>query len=73
MLAALARTVRHGSQPLPGAELADTARRAVELAAAAGPAERERMERAFVASCHYEIRFWEMAWSLEDWTPPNGS
>ncbi|EOR69897.1 transcriptional regulator [Thermobifida fusca TM51] len=44
-----------------------------ELAAAAGPAERERMERAFVASCHYEIRFWEMAWSLEDWTPPNGS
>ncbi|MEY9214588.1 thiaminase II [Thermobifida halotolerans] len=43
------------------------------LAAEAGPAERERIERAFVASCHYEVRFWEMAWSLEDWTPPNGT
>ncbi|TDQ52216.1 thiaminase II [Actinorugispora endophytica] len=42
------------------------------LAAGAGPAERERMERAFEVSCHHEIRFWEMAWSLEDWTPPNG-
>ena len=38
VLASSARTVRHGSQPLPGAELADTARRAVELAAAAGDA-----------------------------------
>ncbi len=43
------------------------------VAAEAGPAERERMERAFVTSCHYEVRFWEMAWSLEDWTPPDGS
>ncbi|PRX99477.1 thiaminase II [Allonocardiopsis opalescens] len=37
------------------------------LAEDAGAAERARMERAFEDSCHYEIRFWEMAWTLEDW------
>jgi len=42
------------------------------LAADAGAAERRRMYAAFEASCHYEVRFWEMAWTLEDWTPPAG-
>ncbi len=37
------------------------------LAAQAGPAERERMARAFEASCHHEIRFWEMAWTQGSW------
>jgi len=37
------------------------------LAEAAGPAERQRMAKAFEASCHHEVRFWEMAWSLERW------
>ncbi|GAA3759711.1 TenA family protein [Salinactinospora qingdaonensis] len=41
-----------------------------DLADDTGWAERERMERAFFLSCHHEIRFWQMAWSLEDWTPP---
>ncbi|GLU47129.1 thiaminase II [Nocardiopsis ansamitocini] len=40
-----------------------------ELAAQAGAAELERIEKAFVASVHHEVRFWQMAWSLEDWTP----
>ena len=30
-------------------------------------AERARMERAFELSCRHEIRFWQMAWSLERW------
>jgi thiaminase/transcriptional activator TenA len=38
------------------------------LAADAGAAERRRMAAAFEASCHHEVRFWQMAWSLEDWT-----
>jgi len=38
VLAALARTLRHGSDPVPGAETVRTAHRAVELAAAAGDA-----------------------------------
>ncbi|QJW36005.1 TenA family protein [Cellulosimicrobium protaetiae] len=37
------------------------------LAADAGEAERARMERAFELSCRHEIRFWQMAWSLEQW------
>jgi len=37
------------------------------LAEQAGPAERERMARAFEDSCHHEIRFWEMAWTQETW------
>lgn len=40
------------------------------LAADAGEAERRRMAEAFEASSHHEVRFWEMAWTLEDWTPP---
>lgn len=42
------------------------------LAADAGTAERARMAAAFEASAHHEVRFWEMAWTLEDWTPPTG-
>ncbi|MGH2762141.1 MAG: thiaminase II [Thermoleophilaceae bacterium] len=42
------------------------------LAADAGTAERLRMAAAFESSCHHEVRFWEMAWTLEDWTPPTG-
>ncbi|MFC7328093.1 TenA family protein [Marinactinospora rubrisoli] len=38
------------------------------LAADAGTAERERMRRAFRDSCHHEVRFWQMAWTLEDWS-----
>lgn len=41
------------------------------LAADAGAAERKRMARAFEASCHYEIRFWEMAWTQESWDLPS--
>lgn len=44
-----------------------------ELADQAGPSERARMARAFERSCHYEVRFWEMAWSLETWTPPRSA
>jgi thiaminase (transcriptional activator TenA) len=46
--------------------------RADRLAADAGGAERRRMAAAFEASCHHEVRFWQMAWTLEDWTPPAG-
>lgn len=42
------------------------------LAEDAGRAERARMARAFEDSCHHEIRFWQMAWSLETWTAPTG-
>lgn len=42
------------------------------LAADAGAAERRRMAEAFEESCHHEVRFWEMAWTLEEWTPPRG-
>lgn len=52
--------------------LAEFQRGTDALAEQAGPAERARMERAFVRSCHHEVRFWEMAWSLETWTPPTG-
>ncbi|QGF24839.1 thiaminase II [Raineyella fluvialis] len=37
------------------------------LAAAAGPEERGRMERAFVDSMYYEVAFWQMAASGETW------
>lgn len=37
------------------------------LAEQAGPTERSRMARAFEDSCHYEIRFWQMAWTQETW------
>lgn len=44
-----------------------------QLAADAGAGERARMARAFERSCHHEVRFWEMAWSLETWTPPRAA
>lgn len=43
------------------------------LAQDAGSVERARMATAFEASCHHEVRFWEMAWTLEAWTPPTGA
>ncbi len=39
-------------------------------AAEAGPAQRAAMRDAFLLSSHYELRFWEMAYRLEDWTLP---
>jgi thiaminase (transcriptional activator TenA) len=47
--------------------LADLRSRLDALAADAGEAERARMELAFELSCRHEIRFWQMAHSLEDW------
>lgn len=47
--------------------LADFRERFDRLADDAGSAERDRMAAAFGASCHYEVRFWQMAWSLERW------
>lgn len=38
-----------------------------ELAAAAGPAERERMAELFEATLRYEIAFWEMAANGDGW------
>ena len=37
------------------------------VAEEAGPATLGRMERAFVTSSRYELAFWEMAWSGEQW------
>lgn len=50
--------------------LAEFRSRLDRLADEAGPSELDRMARAFELSCHHEIRFWQMAWTLEDWTPP---
>ncbi len=50
--------------------LDETLRRFDLLAADAGSAERSRMARAFEQSCHHEVRFWEMAWTLEGWSLP---
>lgn len=47
--------------------LAGMIERCEQLAAEAGPAERERMARAFELSCHHEIRFWQMAYTQETW------
>ncbi|MBD8078910.1 TenA family protein [Cellulosimicrobium arenosum] len=47
--------------------LADLRGRIDALAADAGEAERARMERAFELSCRHEIRFWQMAQTLETW------
>ena len=33
----------------------------------AGPAERRRMERAYLTSLRYEYLFWDMAYRLEEW------
>lgn len=53
--------------------LAEYQARLDALAEPAGPAERSRMARAFELSCHHEIRFWHMAWTLEEWSPPPAS
>ncbi|MGH3096826.1 MAG: TenA family protein [Streptosporangiales bacterium] len=37
------------------------------VAVDAGDSERRRMAAAFETSCQYEARFWQMAWTLEDW------
>lgn len=47
--------------------LADLRQRCESLAAAAGAAERARMARAFELSAHHEIRFWQMAYTQENW------
>ncbi len=33
----------------------------------AGPAEREAMRRVFLTSSRYELQFWDMAYTLEQW------
>ncbi len=38
-----------------------------DLAARAGPAERERMSAHFLTSSRYEWKFWEMSWTREQW------
>lgn len=38
-----------------------------DLAAVASAEERNRMASAFEISCHYEVRFWQMAWTREIW------
>lgn len=37
------------------------------LGADAGPAERQRMARAFVSSSRHELAFWDAAWRREAW------
>lgn len=59
----------YGSDELQG-RLSDFCARVDFLADHAGPAERERMARAFALGCHYEVRFWQMALSLEEWRAP---
>jgi len=54
-----------------GADFSVTVDRAIELteqaAAAAGPAEQERMAQAFVDSTRLEWMFWDSAYRLEQW------
>ncbi|MBI4339598.1 MAG: thiaminase II [Chloroflexi bacterium] len=38
-----------------------------QVGAAASPAEREAMRRAFLASSRYELLFWDMAYTMERW------
>lgn len=52
--------------------LTDFRSRIDDLARQAGPAERTRMAEAFRLGLHHEVRFWQMAWTQEDWTPPRG-
>lgn len=47
--------------------LADFVDRLDRLAAQAAPAEQARMAAAFEASCHHEIRFWQMAHTRQTW------
>ena len=50
------------------AELATWCRELVDdQAASASPASRAAMEAAFLTSSRYELGFWEMAWTLEQW------
>lgn len=37
------------------------------VAVDAGDFERRRMTEAFEMSCQYEVRFWQMTWTVEDW------
>ena len=41
------------------------------IAESASDKEREKMKQHFTYSCHYELRFWEMAWTLEGWSVNN--
>lgn len=62
----------YGSQECRGI-LTDFRGRFDALAEDAGSSERARMAAAFEASCHHEVRFWEMAWTLERWETPRGA
>lgn len=62
----------YGSEECRGI-LAEFRQRFDALAADASAGERARMAAAFQASCHHELRFWEMAWTLEEWTVPAGT
>ncbi|MBI4199010.1 MAG: thiaminase II [Chloroflexi bacterium] len=76
---ALARQGKPAHQPLYGEwidmysspeyqALADWLLKLVDrLAEQAGPAERERMEAAYVVGTRYEYAFWDMAWRQEAW------
>lgn len=60
----------YGSEQCQGI-LTEFRTRVDRLAEQAGPAERVRMARAFELSCHHEVRFWQMAWTLEQWSTPD--
>ena len=48
--------------------LAEWARSLVDrVASEAGPAERGRMEHAYLTSLRYEYLFWDMAYRQEEW------
>jgi thiaminase (transcriptional activator TenA) len=50
------------------ATLAEWCRALVDrLSDEAGPIGRERMKDAFITSSRYELAFWEMAWTMEEW------
>ena len=52
------------------AALADWCRALTDrLAAGAPPDVLDRMRAAFVTSSRYELAFWQMAWSGEEWSP----
>ena len=49
-------------------ELNDHARELVDSAALDQPdSELARMERAYITSARYELLFWEMCWSGQNW------
>jgi thiaminase/transcriptional activator TenA len=52
-------------------QLTDFRARLDALATSAGEDERRRMTQAFETSCQYEVRFWQMAWTQEDWLAPH--